>query len=128
MNNGFIIGCGGIAEKYPFFMQIYADVTGQTLEVSRSGQTCALGAAIFGAVVAGPEAGGYADAEAAQDRMTGVKDVVYRPDAESHAAYAELYELYKALHDSFGIAGTRQDISGVMKKLLEMKQRATPAE
>ena len=34
-------------------MQIYADVTGRPMKVSRSAQTCALGAAIAGAVVAG---------------------------------------------------------------------------
>ena len=34
-------------------MQIYADVTGREMKISRSGQTCALGAAMAGAVVAG---------------------------------------------------------------------------
>src|ERR1039458_2147062 len=48
-----IVNCGGIAEKNPLVMQIYADVTGRPIKISRSGQTCALGAAIAGAVVAG---------------------------------------------------------------------------
>jgi L-ribulokinase len=48
-----VVNCGGIAEKNPFVMQIYADVTGRPMKVSRSGQTCALGSAIAGAVVAG---------------------------------------------------------------------------
>src|SRR5213079_1850047 len=39
-----IINCGGIAEKHPSIMQIYADVTGRPMKVSRSAQTCALGA------------------------------------------------------------------------------------
>jgi len=95
-----VICCGGIAEKSPLFMQIYADVTGQTMEVSRSGQTCALGAAIFGAVVAGSAAGGYDTTQAAQAAMTGVKDLRYDPIPENHAIYAELYPLYKRLHDS----------------------------
>jgi L-ribulokinase len=47
-----VINCGGIAEKNPVVMQIYADVTGRPMKVSRSAQTCALGAAIAGAVVA----------------------------------------------------------------------------
>ena len=34
-------------------MQIYADVIGQEIEIARSSQTCALGSAIFGAVVVG---------------------------------------------------------------------------
>lgn len=118
-----VICCGGIAEKNPFFMQLYADVMGQRLEVSRSGQTCALGAAIFGAVVAGPAAGGYASAEEAQARMVGVKDTVYEPSPASHAVYQELYALYLRLHDSFGVAGGCDDLSDVMKRLLEVKQR-----
>src|SRR5208283_2219245 len=54
-----VVNCGGIAEKNPLVMQIYADVTGRPMKVSRSAQTCALGAAIAGAVVAGKAAGGY---------------------------------------------------------------------
>jgi L-ribulokinase len=120
-----IICCGGIAEKNAFLMQIYADVMGQPLEVSRSSQTCALGAAIFGAVVAGAAAGGYATAEQASVRMTGVKDIVYHPNPQAHAVYQELYQLYMSLHDSFGVEGTCADLTGVMKQLLDLKQRVT---
>ena len=35
-----IVNCGGIAEKNPLVMQIYADVTGRPIKISRSGQTC----------------------------------------------------------------------------------------
>src|SRR5277367_4227886 len=45
-----IVCAGGIAEKNPLLMQIYADVTGCTLHVSGSNQACALGAAISAAV------------------------------------------------------------------------------
>ena len=48
-----VVNCGGIAEKSPLVMQIYADVTGRPMKLSRSAQTCALGSAIAGAVVAG---------------------------------------------------------------------------
>ena len=36
-----VINCGGIAEKSPLVMQIYADVTGREMKVSRSAQSCA---------------------------------------------------------------------------------------
>ena len=48
-----IVCAGGIAEKNPLLMQIYADVTGCTMQVAGSGQACALGAAISAAVRAG---------------------------------------------------------------------------
>ena len=46
-----IINCGGIAEKSPLVMQIYADVLNYTMEISSNSQSCALGAAIAAAVV-----------------------------------------------------------------------------
>ncbi len=54
-----VVNCGGIAEKNPLVMQIYADVTGLEMKVARSAQTCALGAAIAGAVAAGKRGGGH---------------------------------------------------------------------
>ncbi len=76
-----VVNCGGIAEKSPLVMQIYADVTGRPMKVSRSAQTCALGAAIAAAVVAGA----HKDYTAAQRRMTGLKPKVFKPNARAHA-------------------------------------------
>ncbi len=119
-----VVCCGGIAEKNPLLMQIYADVTGMSMEISRSAQTCALGAAIFGAVVAGPEAGGYKTAEEAQKAMCGVKEKVYKPIPEHKKVYDELYGLYRKLHDCFGVPGHSEDLSHLMKDLLAVKERA----
>ena len=99
-----VINCGGIAEKNPLVMQIYADVTGRPMKISRSAQTPALGAAMAGAVVAGKKAGGHTGYRAAQKAMSGLKPKVYRPDRQAQAVYAELYALYKQLHDGFGTA------------------------
>lgn len=120
-----VINCGGIAEKNPLFMQIYADVLGRRMTVSASGQTCALGAAIMGAVAAGPEASGYQTVTEAQDALCSYKDEAYQPDAGSKRVYDELYELYCELHDSFGVRGGQSDHYGVMKKLLEIRQNVS---
>ena len=56
-----VVCAGGIAEKNPLLMQIYADATGREMRVARSAQACALGSAVAAAVMAGPAAGGHAD-------------------------------------------------------------------
>ena len=114
-----VVNCGGIAEKSPFVMQIYADVTGRPMKVSRSAQTCALGSAIAAAVVAGA----HKDYATAIKRMTGLKSTVYKPNAKAHATYQELYALYKQLHDSFGTKAGGGHLYGVMKKLIEIRGR-----
>ncbi len=118
-----IICCGGIAEKNPMLMQIYADVTGCKMQVSASDQTCALGSALSAAVIAGPEKGGYGSFVEAQQHMTGVKDVEYTPDGVHQAAYDELYTLYMNVHDAFGGVTDAADLSGVMKALISLKDR-----
>jgi L-ribulokinase len=120
-----VINCGGIAEKNPLIMQIYADVLGREMKVARSAQTCALGSAIAGSVVAGKEAGGYADFPEAQSSMCGIKETSFMPDPEHQRIYRELYRLYSQLHDAFG----RKDWSGklynVMKDLLKIREIQT---
>ena len=114
-----IINCGGIAEKNPVVMQIYADVTGRPMKVSRSAQTCALGAAIAGAVVAGA----YPNCEAAQRNMTGLKPRVFKPDPAAHAVYRELYALYRKLHDAFGTQEWNGNLYDVLKQLIAIRSR-----
>jgi len=121
-----VVNCGGIAEKNPFVMQVYADVCNRPMKISRSPQTCALGAAIFGSVVGGA----HADVTTAQEKMTGFKDTVYEPRPHAAAVYADLYVLYKQLHDAFGGAETTSGaeqvgeytpMAGVMKDLIGIR-------
>jgi L-ribulokinase len=119
-----IVSCGGIAEKNPLVMQIYADVTGRPIKVSRAPQTCALGAAIAGAVVAGRNAGGYGGFRAAQKAMTGLRRKVFRPQAKARSVYKRLYGLYSQLHDAFGTGEWRGSLHNVMKDLLEIRGAA----
>ncbi|NUQ62680.1 MAG: ribulokinase [Pirellulales bacterium] len=114
-----VVNCGGIAEKNPFVMQLYADVCNRPMKISRSAQTCALGAAIFGAVVGGA----YKSTEQAQRRMTGVSLTVYRPRRAAAEVYARLYELYRRLHDAFGVIGSEQSVDRVMKELIAIRDQ-----
>lgn len=115
-----VVNCGGIAEKNPFVMQIYADVTGRPMKVSRSAQTCALGAAIFGAVVGGA----YRSVEQAQRKMTGTKPSVYRPRAAAVQVYRPLHGVYRLLHDALGTRGFAGQLHTVMKDLIAIRQSA----
>jgi len=119
-----VINCGGIAEKNPLLMQIYADVTGREMKISRSAQTCALGSSIAGAVAAGKFAGGYDSFTDAQATMCGVKDKTFKPIPENVKVYKQLYKLYKQLHDSFGVKDHTENLYNVMKDLLDIKEKA----
>jgi len=116
-----VINCGGIAEKNPLLMQIYADITNREMKIARSAQTCALGAAMAGAVVAGKKNGGHDNFDQAQKAMCGTKATTYKPDAENHKVYQQLYKLYKQMHDAFGLESWSGVMANVMKDLLKIK-------
>jgi len=116
---GQVINCGGIAEKSPLTMQIYADVTGRPMKISRSAQTCAVGAAMAGAVVARL----HPDFAAAQRAMTGLKPRIYQPNPQAHGIYRELFALYQDLHDAFGTREWNGNLYHVMKQLIEVRNR-----
>lgn len=115
-----VYACGGIAEKNPLMMQIYADVLNMEIKISASPQAPALGAAMFGAVAAGKERGGYDSiTEAAQD-MAKLKDEVFRPQPEHVPVYDQLYREYATLYDYFG-----RGSNDVMKTLKRLKREAS---
>jgi L-ribulokinase len=118
-----VVNCGGISEKNAMLMRIYADVTGREMKIARSGQACALGSAIAGAVVAGKAAGGHDSFADAQTAMCGVKPTTFKPVAANRKVYAQLYGLYKQLHDAFGLQGYTGGLANVMKDLLTIKDR-----
>jgi L-ribulokinase len=119
-----IVNCGGISAKNALVMQIYADVMGRPVQISRSALTCALGAAISAAVVAGAEAGGYDGFDDAVAAMTGVQERIFEPIPENRATYDRLFALYRRLHDAFGVPGTTDDTSDVMKTLLQIRDES----
>ena len=97
-----LFACGGLPYKNKLLMQIFADVTGRTIKVARSEQTCALGSAMFGAVAAGKAAGGYDTIEQAARKMAGVRKEVFRPKKRAQKVYDRLFAEYGRLHDYFG--------------------------
>ncbi len=118
-----VVCAGGIAEKNPMLMQIYADVTGCTMLVAGSSQACALGSAVSAAVLAGA----HPDFKAAEAAMTFLKPVAYKPEPKARRTYNQLYALYRQLHDSLGGITPDANLGPVMKKLLDLKEKARSA-
>lgn len=116
-----VVNCGGISIKNPLVMQILADVTNRTMEISRSEQTCALGAAMAGAVVAGASKGGHADFTSAAQAMTGIRERRFIPDPVAVAVYNRLFALYRRLHDIFGTRQYAQNQFDLMKELIAIR-------
>lgn len=88
-----IIGVGGVAKKSPFVMQMMADVLGMSIKVHKSEQTCASGAAMFAATVAGI----YPNVEVAMHKLGHGFEKKYQPDIDKHEIYSLRYEEYKSV-------------------------------
>jgi len=117
-----VVNCGGLASKNFLLMQIYADVTGRPMKISRSDQTPALGAAMFSAVAAGKESGGYDSVSDAVINMTGTSSVFHTVE-KNYEVYKKLYKLYKQLYDAFGSKDWSGTMFNVMKDLLIIRDK-----
>ncbi|MDI3548543.1 MAG: L-ribulokinase [Halanaerobiales bacterium] len=91
-----VIALGGISQKNDFVMQITADILNKPIKVATSEQTCALGAAMFGAVAAGI----YDTVKKAQEKMGSGFNKTYYPDKENAEKYQKLYEKYLLLGET----------------------------
>jgi len=85
-----VIALGGVAKKSPFIVQVVADVFNMNIKVARSEQTCALGAAMCAAIVAGI----YPDVKSVQKAMGKGFEKEYKPIKENVEKYKILYEHY----------------------------------
>ena len=112
-----VVTTGGLAVKNDTLMQIYADVLDRPLKVAISDQTCAVGAALFGASCSGD----YQISEL-QENCSKVREEIYNPNPDHVAVYKDLYSLYLELHDSFGTGEWQGNLSGVMKKLIGIRE------
>ncbi len=74
-------------------MQMMADVMNMPIKIHRSEQTCAAGAAMFAATVAGI----YNKVEDAMEAMGRGFDMTYYPDEEKSKIYQQRYQRYNEL-------------------------------
>ncbi len=90
-----IIGIGGVAHKSPFIMQMMADVLEMPIRIHKSEQTCALGASMFAATVAGL----YPNVQEAMKQMGHGFQKEYIPNKKRAEMYRDRYERYKEFCD-----------------------------
>lgn len=85
-----VIAIGGVAQKSPLIMQTVSDVLGMPITISSSGQTCALGAAMFASVIAGV----HKDLLTAQQVMGSGFNKTYTPNLEKKEVLTQRYKRY----------------------------------
>ena len=112
---GSIVACGGLPDRNPLLMQIFADVVGREIAVAASRQAPALGAALWGSVAAGAAGGGHDTIADASSRMARLSETRFVPRAEHRDAYDALYGEYLRLHDLYGRGG--DDVMRRLKRL-----------
>ena len=115
-----IVACGGLPERNPLLMQIYADVTGRELKVgeSHAGAGAGLGHVRGGG---GRRSGGRLRLDHRRQRRAWpvCRRRTYRPNPAHQQVYDELFAEYRTLHDYFGRGG-----NDVMKRLKDIRSRA----
>ena len=104
-----ILANGGIAQKNPLMMQLYADVLQKPVAVVDCAQTAALGSAMAASAAAKPD--GHAHFPEIIRRMSPGTAATYLPDPGKKDVYDRLYREYVTLSDYF--SSTNQ----VMRKL-----------
>ncbi|PWS28832.1 ribulokinase [Pedobacter yonginense] len=88
-----IIGIGGVAKKSPYIMQMMSNVLEMPIKIHRFEHTCALGAAMFAAVVAGI----YPNVEMAMAAMGTGFEKEYQPNIKKQKMYRMHYQQYLGL-------------------------------
>ena len=112
-----VVTTGGLSVKNTVLMQIYADILDRPLKVAKSDQTCAVGAALFGASINE----GF-DIFELRDNCALIRDKIYQPNPEAVKIYRKLYSLYTDLHDAFGTEDWQGNLSRVMKDLINLRE------
>jgi L-ribulokinase len=92
-----LIGLGGVARKSPYIMQVMSDVMQMPIQIHRSEQTCALGAAMFAATAAGI----HANVQEAMHAMGQGFDITYKPNKALASVYQQRYGRYATLGKLF---------------------------
>lgn len=98
------IATGGLPHHNSLFIEVYADVLGESILVHPSKQGPALGSAILGAIAAGKRAGGFSSIRSAVRTMGGTRKgtperegLLVSPSRQNTRAYEPIYRRYREM-------------------------------
>lgn len=94
-----VFACGGLPQKNALLMQIYADVLNKPVLISASDYASGIGAGILGAVAGGA----HESIDEAVEQMKQPLQRVVEPIPANVEKYDKLFEIYKTMHNYFGI-------------------------
>lgn len=118
-----LFAVGGIAERAPWIVQLCADVFGRCIEVPNYKNVSARGAAICGAVALGKTdiEQGFKSFREAVETLVPKETRKYIPNKQRTEEYAEIYQLYKELHN---IMGSQNSLMRRLREIKRMKKKA----
>lgn len=134
MRVGHLAVCGGLANKSPLTLQIFADVTGRTIGLLDSEQVSAIGSAMLGAIAFHEATDHIAryDEFAADiiGRMHCRNKKTCEPVREHAAIYDRLFAEYARLYDYFGRTdnGMMRALRSIREDAITMRHRDTSAD
>ena len=120
-----IILSGGAPMQNQLLLNILANVTRMEIKIADCPHSSAMGAAMYAAVAAGEERGGYASIEDASQNMAHLMKKTFLPNNNDKKVYNRLYSEYTLLHDYFGYGhnDAMKRLKNLRTGILEKKQR-----
>ena len=120
-----IIVTGGEPAKNKLLLNIMANVTRMEIKIAASPHPSALGSAIYAAVAAGENRGGYASVREATKKMAHLQSKTFVPNNKHKKTYNRLYSEYTLLHDYFGYGhnNAMKRLKNLRTNILDKKNR-----
>lgn len=120
-----IILTGGEPIQNKLLLNILSNVTRMEIKIAKCPYISALGSAMYAAVAAGENRGGYASIQDASKKMAHLKQETFLPNNNDKKIYNRLYSEYTLLHDYFGYGhnNAMKRLKTIRSGILEKKYR-----
>ncbi len=121
-----IIVTGGKPMQNKLLLEILASVTRMEIKVADCVYSSAMGAAMYAAVAAGSQRGGYDTIQDASKKMAHLKNDAFIPNNNDKKTYNRLYSEFTLLHDYFGYGhnDAMKRLKNLRTSILEKKNKS----